>query len=599
MEQNQKLQILESFLRKNGMSLDDPDVKRFFFEPRKTRDAVENENFKKKLAYGPIEPTIYKIDPIQFENSGYFRTGKTSSLMDWFLYANASDNPLVFDNLGKDQIGIRKSFEERRNYRDPLLIDSEGKIYNSEDGNHRLLSLIINEFVEYAGARTQEERTAIREKYSIIAECSFPHDKELCALLEKEKAIYVDYLTPENSDMFIPEAVREFRANHKGATDLYLASYDPKTKRYKYDFNGEKFVGTCDELKNFLLTKQKSKVPTMLWSDGKFSYASCNNFVVMSKNKELIESKFHDLAVDKNTKNTAYKPYLIVCNVDSGTYDITVPAFTVDEGESRLKTQMINFGTDFANNPQNARFFELCNVSKDHVLQECHDGEVGFVLAIPEMRFRNISKEDYEYVMKILSGNEKFVMEPLKVMEQAVKFDGFAEKLFEILPIVDDANETLLHICRGLKANGRISGSDQGTLTQAKQTFSFGRTIAQWGYGKVKAGVEDYLRIEGDAIVMPDYVKIERPETYFEDLEKVYANENYLSSFESKDFATEQVEILKEKIEDIEEIKLKSADREIAKIADEIISIIKRDVKAGEELCNVVETSSDSTSEKE
>ena len=37
MEKNQKLQILESFLRERGMSLDDPDVKKFFFEQRKTK----------------------------------------------------------------------------------------------------------------------------------------------------------------------------------------------------------------------------------------------------------------------------------------------------------------------------------------------------------------------------------------------------------------------------------------------------------------------------------------------------------------------------------------------------------------------------------
>ena len=114
MEKNKKIQLLESFLRSRGLSLDDPDVKKFFFEQRKTRHGATLENRKMKLAYGPIEPAVYRIDPIQFMNNGYLNDEDTSSIMDWLMYSNYEDNPLVFDNLGKDQTEIRRSFEERR-----------------------------------------------------------------------------------------------------------------------------------------------------------------------------------------------------------------------------------------------------------------------------------------------------------------------------------------------------------------------------------------------------------------------------------------------------------------------------------------------------
>ena len=600
MEKNQKLQILESFLREHGMSLDDPDVKKFFFEQRKTKEEAFRENAQRQLAYGPIEPTIYRVDPLQFENSGYFGNGDFTCLMDWLLYSNAIDNSLVFDNLGKNQEEIRKSFEERRRYSDPLLVDWEGKIYNSEDGNHRLLSLIINEFVEYAACRTAEERKAVRDKYELIVECSFTHDKELCDLLEKEKARYVDYKTPENADMFIPEAVREFRARNRKSSDTYLASYDPQTRRYKYDFNGEEFEGTASELKNFLKIKQKSKVPAMLWSDGVTTYASCNNFVVKSKNKQYVEKRFHQLSETKNAQDFSYKPYLVIFDADTLTYDVTVPAFSVDEGDSRLKTEIINFGLDFAEATQNDRFFELCDVKKEDVLKECHDGELGFVMAFSEMHFKNLSKDDYEYVLRTLVNNEKFITDPLSVMNQAMKFDEFAEKLFKVLPIIDDANETLLRISRGLEKNEKIlNAGSKRKVTDAKQTFNFGKTAAQWGYGRIKTGVEGYLKIDGSSIVMPEYHKVEHPTEHYDDFEKIYARDTYLSSFESRDLISEQVEALKEQISELEEMKIKAYDRDIAKIADEIIYIVNKDIDAGEKLCTIVETTSDSSNEKE
>ena len=600
MEKNQKLQILESFLRERGMSLDDPDVKKFFFEQRKTKEEAFRENSQRQLAYGPIEPTIYRVDPLQFENNGYFGNGDFTCLMDWFLYSNAIDNSLVFDNLGKNQEEIRKSFEDRRRYSDPLLVDWEGKIYNSEDGNHRLLSLMINEFVEYAGCRTKEERTAVRDKYALIVECSFTHDKELCELLEKEKARYVDYKTDENADLFIPEAVREYRAGHRKTSDTYLASYNPETRRYKYDFNGEKFEGTASELKNFLKIKQKTKVPAMLWSDGVTTYASCNNFVVKSKNKQYVEKRFHQLSETKNTRDFSYKPYLVVFDADTGTYDVTIPAFSVDEGESRLKTEIINFGIDFAEAVQNDRFFELCDVDRESIIKECHDGESGFVMAFNEMHFKNLSKDDYEYVLRTLARNEKFITDRLSVMNQAMKFDEFAEKLFKVLPIIDDANETLLHISRGLEKNEKIlNAGSKAKVTDARHIFNFGKTIAQWGYGRIKTGVDGYLKIDGSSIVMPEYHKVDHLEDHYEYFEKIYAKDTYLSSFESRDLISEQVEVLKEQISALEEMKIKAYDRDIAKIADEIIYSVNKDIDAGEELCTVVETTSDSTNEKE
>ena len=46
-------------------------------------------------------------------------------------------------------------------------------------------------------------------------------------------------------------------------------------------------------------------------------------------------------------------------------------------------------------------------------------------------------------------------------------------------------------------------------------------------------------------------------------------------------------------------MKIKAYDRDIAKIADEIIYIVNKDIEAGEKLCTIVETTSDSSNEKE
>lgn len=508
MEKNEKIQLLESFLRSRGLSLDDPDVKKFFFEKRKTLHSVRIENDKKRLAYGPIEPAVYKIDPIHFMNNGYLDNETTSSIMDWLMYSNYEDNPLVFDNLGKDQTEIRRSFEERRRTARPAFMDAEGYVYNGEDGNHRLLSLMINQFVDYACCKNSKERKEVKDKYSLILEVSLPHDKELCSLLETEKSRIMDYRTDENADDFIPFAVREFRQLHKGASDTYLASYDKQTGTYYYDFNGTKFAGDCEQMKHFLKTKKREDLPIMLWSDGKESYLSYNNFVVKSENKQFLEKRLADMRVSSRTaKRLPRTGYLIVYDADKEKYNITIPALNIPEGNGKAKMDIVRLLQDFTNNLENNRFFELSQTNPKEIEKECDDGRMGRAMYIPETRFENLSSEEYAFVTQILKENEEYVLKHLNVLNNADELQVVASEIVELLPSMDFTNESLRSISAGLLRNPRTVGA-KATVQQSRNTFNLGKIMAQWGYGKLRNEVDAIEEIESDVVRMPQYIEI-------------------------------------------------------------------------------------------
>lgn len=579
MEKNEKIQLLESFLRSRGLSLDDPDVKRFFFEQRKTFHSARLENNKMKLAYGPIEPTVYRIDPIQFMNSGYLNNETTSSIMDWLMYSNYEDNPLVFDNLGKDQTEIRRSFEERRRIARPAHMDSEGYVYNGEDGNHRLLSLMINQFVDYASCKNSEERQAVKDKYSLILEVSLPHDKELCDLLETEKNRIMDYRTDENADDFIPYAVRAFRQLHKGASDTYLASYDKQTDTYHYDFNGTKFVGDCESLKNFLKNKKRETMPIMLWSDGKESYLSYNNFVVKSENKQFLEKRLANMRASSGTaKNMPRTSYMIVFDADKERYDITIPSLNIPEGNGKAKMDVVRFLQDFTNNLENNRFFELSEINPKDVEKECDDGRMGRAMYVPETRFENLSAEEYAYVAQILKENEGYILSRLNVLNNADELQVVANEIVELLPTMDFTNESLRSISAGILRNPRTAGA-KSAVQQARNTFNFGKTMAQWGYGKLRNEFDEIEKIESDVVRMPQYIEIAGIHEQQQKIEEHFASARVFGE-ESLGYLQDLSVDIDNSIAKLEGIARLTKNPRLIRIINDLIDMLERDASA-------------------
>lgn len=587
MEKSQKIQILESFLRSRGLSLDDPDVKRFFFEQRKTRGAVSKENYKQKLAYGAIEPKLYRIQPIHFMNNGYLENVDSSSIMDWLMYSNYEDNPLVFDNLGKDQSSIRDSFEERRRIARPAFMDVEGNVYNGEDGNHRLLSLMINQFVDFACCKNDAERQAVKDKYALFLEVSLPHDKELCTLLEREKNKFVDYPTDENCGDFIPYAVREFRHLHTDLSDTYLASYDDKTKTYFYDFNGTKFSGSCEELKNFLRTKKQETLPVMLWTCGKETFLSHNNFVIKSENKQFLEKRLGNMRASREmAKSMPKTDYLIVYDADKEKYDIIVPQMNIPEGRGKAKIELVNFLQDFAENLSNDQFFELAGKSQQALLKECSDGRNGFAMYVPELKFENLSAEEYALVANVLKENEEFVSKRLNVLNNSDELQTFANNVVKMLPEIDFANESLRSIASGIIKNPRTANAKRVAF-ETRNTFNFGKTMAQWGCGKIRNEIDAISEIEEDVVRMPQYEEIEHIKEKQAKIEEHFASDRVYGE-ESVGYLRDLLVELDGYIATLENIAHRAKNPKLASLALDLIQILERDASACEKLLTAV-----------
>ena len=119
---------LKEVLSRHGLSLDDPEVKHFFFRERKIKEYKEFDIDAQKvyLSSVGIKPVKVTLLPSDFENSGYGSKEQTR-LIDWFLYRNSGHNSLVWENIGKDSLSIKQSFEQTRERKGPIDISIDGK----------------------------------------------------------------------------------------------------------------------------------------------------------------------------------------------------------------------------------------------------------------------------------------------------------------------------------------------------------------------------------------------------------------------------------------------------------------------------------------
>lgn len=401
MTYEEKLNILKEVLKQNGLSYEDEEIFGFFNEERATQPELFDENDELHDYSEHIACVIKKVNPLDFENALYAYDHKLNTLLDWFLYENAGENPFVWNNIGNSKFDIKKSFVQAR-YKEPAKIDLTGRLFNGGDGNHRLATLIINCIIEFAKAKTEEDKKLILEKYSMEIPVKIPFKHFLCSLLN-EQWLKCSSVT---SDSIYPQEVREFRESTFATKEesRCFVKYDEKTKTLSYDFNGEKIVGTEEDLIDCLYGKKDSVEPIMQWYGGGYYYLSCNNKVFKSKNREEVENMLPMVQVGYEKGEFDLYNFVEVKDLDTNTYEIVV---------SQEYIQDKNQAVAVANKVQNL----LINNLNDEVWNKLDDGIMwksdliervkyesihfnGFTM--PQLCFKNLTKQEYKQLKDVV-----------------------------------------------------------------------------------------------------------------------------------------------------------------------------------------------------
>jgi len=395
MTNEEKLDILNNMLKKYGLSLEDENVKDFFYKNRKLQPLnwEEQNNFSYS---GYIKPTVLSILPSDIENATYAETHNLHTLMDWYLYKNSGDNPLVFNNLEKDHKSIKESYETRAAQ---VKIGIDGKMFNSGDGNHRLLTLIIKHFAERTAAKTEAERQAVDDAYRMNVKVNYPVSVELADLLDDEdRKTFFDF---NNIDIY---PAFSYRRNAFGMAEekMYLAEYDPETKTYKYELNGVAYAGDEKGLVEFLKQQEKGKSYFMSYKCGDTYYVSCYNRVYQTKDKQRAIEIAHRVKEEYDLGNSPKEKFLIIQDMDKGNnqeYSVQFWGVWLDGKQSGCKEvaeKLLNLLNTFDLDTINQ-----CGLEK--IREECDFAMQFYTLAVDKIQLNNLSEQEFLKVYEIFT----------------------------------------------------------------------------------------------------------------------------------------------------------------------------------------------------
>lgn len=392
MTTQEKMEILEKFLNKYGLSLNDRIVSDFLYDDRQLEPLSEEE--KETLIYSDIvKPTMLSLLPSDIENASYAGWHDLPMLIDWYLYKNAGDNPLVFENLEKEHQRIKESFEEQKQVQGFMTVSPNGKIFNGNDGNHRLLTLIIKHFAERTSAKTEEEKKAVDDKYRMNLNVSYPISRELYNLLEKEKDLVTPHCNRKKSHY--QACLYREQAFYKAKQGDYLTEYDPNTGKYNYSLNGRAFNGTEQELINYLKTKEISTKPIMTYKCNDTYYISCHNRVWETKDREKAIKLVHKIDEEYKLGNVQEDKFLAVKNCDNSNdkaYTIKFPGTYIEqENQEEAKIKAIEI-LNLLNNPDSKILGEY---ALNDLKQQCEKASYWGDLNIHDIELLNLSREDY------------------------------------------------------------------------------------------------------------------------------------------------------------------------------------------------------------
>ena len=406
---------LQKVLADNGLDYNDPEVFKFFNSllPKRVNVVTDENGNVKKYNNSPfIRPVVKKVLPSDFANSGYYDDAQDDTILDWFMYRNSSGNPLVWKNIGKDSSSIKASFVKRRNELDPAKVDAVGNLFNGEDGNHRLLTLKINHFIERQKAKTEHEIAEIDKKYEMEIEIDLPFSSRLCRALSD---IYNEMFTSSSEDALIPKFVAEYRSlSYENYNEsMRFVEYDEQTKIFNYRLNDVEFSGTEEELIEFLQTAEIHNMPLMQWQADGISYISCYNHVwkstdsnYMEKLYPKIEQAYLDGKIEKHT-------FLEIKDVDTQTYEVRFPEiFEYDETSVELILQQL----DYLTSTSNAVFNKLTSYTEQDLKEVIKTNDYWKGFSLGELRYEGLTREEVKEIESVLSNFED-ILEEIKSSE--------------------------------------------------------------------------------------------------------------------------------------------------------------------------------------
>jgi len=412
MTDEQVFEHLKQVLASNGLDYNDPEVFNFFNNllPKRAHYASDETGKVTKFKTSRhIKPTLKKVLPSDFANSGYFDDAQENTILEWFMYRNASSNPLVWDNIGKDSNSIKQSFVSRRSMAGPAEIDAEGNLFNGEDGNHRLLTLKINHFIERQKAKTEQEKAEVDKKYEMEIEVALPFNVKLCDLLSN---VYYNLLESYKEDSLIPRYAVEYRK--QSYSNYYecerIVDYNPETKIFTYNFNDVNFSGTEQELIEFLQTAEIHNMPLMKWEAEGVSYISCYNHIWKSNNKEYIEKLYPrieqaylDGKIEKHT-------FLEIKNVDTQTYEVRFPSMY--EEDELVANQIAKYLQSIIKSGSSPVLFnKLINYNEQGFLEAITKNGFFKDFNLGEIRYENLTKEEELALAELFKGFEQRIEE--------------------------------------------------------------------------------------------------------------------------------------------------------------------------------------------
>lgn len=411
MTEKQKLELLKKVFSQHGLDFNDEQINDFFTETRKRSETLTklDESTKEELNYGYSElvrPLVKKVTPMDIENSSYADTYDIKSILDWFLYGRSKDEKLVLENLETEQFDVFSSYV-KENQVCPLNEDLEGVIFNGEEGNSELLSLIIRQFIEYSKAKTDLDRESVIDKYSMDALVNLPHREELCAALRDRYAHIIDSYYYGGQSVY-PRLACSYRIDSfpYPAEEEYIVEYDPETGKYTYEFNLEKFIGTDEELIGYLAVNEVSAEPIMKWCAGGMYYLSCNNQVWKSSSKEEIEKLVPQIQKWHKEGKSQLNNYLEVKDIDSQTYEFEYPdEYVNDEATSKAYSDF--WGLVLRGRPEKTLYKKLKDVDYvKRILQESLKQTARF--SLPDFKYKNLTKDEFSNIKTLFEQFEKF-----------------------------------------------------------------------------------------------------------------------------------------------------------------------------------------------
>lgn len=402
MTNQEKLNILENMLQKHGLSIHSGPFCELFYKNRNLSPLTDAE--EETLTYSSlVRPTMMEILPSDVENASYGSWHNTRTLEDWLLYANSGDNPLVFENLESEPESLIESFKNVKRDENAMRVDPTGKIFNGNDGNHRLLTLILKHAAERMSAKTDAERLAVDERYKMKVPVSYPISRELASLLRREQA-------DGNTQSIYPKLALQFReqAFYFARERDYSVGYNPETQEYNYSYNGVKFNGTEEQLIQFLNTKEASSEPIMTFCCGGVYYISCNNKIWKTRDKEKANKLIANIRQGYKDEKFPPKQYLEVkdCDASEKEYSVLFPELFLPQEEREKAQQIATKLLHLIKQPQAAI---LGDKILNRIREECEKTDYWGSLNLDEIQLDGLSKEEYLQISQLFDQMEALI----------------------------------------------------------------------------------------------------------------------------------------------------------------------------------------------